>query len=110
MAAITTTTEVARPPEEVFAYVTDPARFAEWQQGVVSGHMDGREPHTVGDTCITTRRIGGSERLSTSEVTHGHGIGKLLVPLIVRRNARTEMSANIARLKEQLELNSAGGR
>jgi uncharacterized protein YndB with AHSA1/START domain len=145
MAAITTTGEVARPSEEVFAYATDPARFAEWQQGVINGHMDGHEPHTVGDKCTTTRRIGRTERLVTSEVTHtdpprswgvrgldgpiratvevtitpindgrcsrvridldfaGHGIGKLLVPLIVRRNARKEMSANIARLKQQLE-------
>jgi uncharacterized protein YndB with AHSA1/START domain len=41
MAPITTTTEVARPPQEVFAYVTDPTRFVEWQQNVVSG-ADGR--------------------------------------------------------------------
>lgn len=37
MAPITTTTEVARPPAEVFAYVTDPSRFVEWQRNVVSG-------------------------------------------------------------------------
>jgi uncharacterized membrane protein len=33
----------------------------------------------------------------------GHGIGKLLVPLMVRREARKEMPANLARLKERLE-------
>lgn len=33
----------------------------------------------------------------------GHGIGKLLVPLMVRRQARSEMPENIARLKERLE-------
>jgi hypothetical protein len=33
----------------------------------------------------------------------GHGIGKLLVPLVVRREARKEMPANVARLKERLE-------
>jgi uncharacterized protein YndB with AHSA1/START domain len=151
MTPITTATEVARPPEEVFAYATDPARFAEWQQGVIDGHMDGHGPHIVGDKCITTRRIGGADRLVTSEVTHidpprswgvrgldgpiratvdvtvapvddgqssriqieldfaGHGIGKLLVPLVVRPNARKEMSANIARLKQQLERNHTNG-
>jgi uncharacterized protein YndB with AHSA1/START domain len=36
----------------------------------------------------------------------GHGIGKLLVPLIVRRQARTEMSKNIVKLKESLEQGS----
>ena len=145
MAPITTTTEVARPPEEVFAYVTDPARFVEWQQGVVSGHMDGDGPYGIGTRCFTTRRIGRAERSVTSEITHidapgtwgvrgidgpiratvnvmvspldqgrrsqvtieldfaGHGVGRLLVPLVVRRGAREEMPANLRRLKERLE-------
>jgi uncharacterized protein YndB with AHSA1/START domain len=33
----------------------------------------------------------------------GHGIGKLLVPLVVRREAEKEMPANVARLKKCLE-------
>jgi polyketide cyclase/dehydrase/lipid transport protein len=33
----------------------------------------------------------------------GHGIGKVLVPLLVRRQAVKEMPANLARLKERLE-------
>lgn len=33
----------------------------------------------------------------------GHGIGKLLIPLMVRRQAAREMPANMRRLKEQLE-------
>jgi hypothetical protein len=70
MAPITTSTAVARPLEEVFAYVTDPTRFVEWQQNVVSGHMDGDGPHGVGARCLTTRRIGFAERPVTSEITH----------------------------------------
>lgn len=145
MAPITTTSEVARPPAEVFAYVTDPTRFGEWQEGVVGGRVEGDEPHAVGDKCFTTRRIGGTERSVTSVITHidppeawgvrgvdgpiratvdvtvaplndgqrsrvtieldfaGHGIGKLLVPLIVRRSAQKEMPANLDRLKSRLE-------
>jgi len=144
MTPLTTTTEVARPPEDVFAYVTDPTRFGEWQQGVVGGHIDGDGPPTVGDKCFTTRRIGGAERSVTSVITHidppkawgvrgvdgpiratvdvtvapvsddrsrvtitldfaGQGIGKLLVPMMVRRNARKEMPANLDRLKQRLE-------
>ena len=37
MAPAVTTIEIARPPEEVFAYVTDPSRFSEWQKAVHSG-------------------------------------------------------------------------
>ena len=70
MAPITTSTKVARPPEEVFAYVTDPARFVEWQESVVDGHMDGAGPHAVGDRCLTTRRIGGAERAVIAQITH----------------------------------------
>lgn len=145
MAPLSTTIEVARPPEQVFAYITDPTRFVEWQHGVVSGHMDGDGPHSVGDKCLTTRRIGRAERSVTSEITHvdpprawgvratdgpiraivdvtvtplnagqrsrvtidldftGHGIGKLLVPLVVRRSVRKEMPANLERLKQRLE-------
>lgn len=62
MAAIVSQTEVAGTPAEVFAYVTDPSKFAEWQENVMGGNMDG-------STCTTTRRIGGREREITSEVT-----------------------------------------
>jgi uncharacterized protein YndB with AHSA1/START domain len=136
--------EVSRSPDAVFSYVTDPSHFAEWQEGVIEGHVEGRSD-VVGATCVTMRRIGGGERAATSKITEidpprswavrgvdgpiranvkvtvepldgssrsrvtialdfeGHGIGKLLVPLVVRRRARKEMPANLTRLKQQLE-------
>ena len=144
MAAIVTTTEVDRSADDVFAYATDPTRFHEWQKGVVDGHLDQPDNPAVGTRCFTTRRIGGANRPSTSEITHinppktwgvrgvdgpiraivdltvepvtaqrsrltiavdftGHGIGKLLVPLVVRREARKEMPTNLATLKQRLE-------
>jgi hypothetical protein len=54
----------------VFAYVTDPGRFAEWQESVVDGHMAGTGPHAPGDRCLSTRRVGRAERPVTSEITH----------------------------------------
>jgi hypothetical protein len=144
MAPITTTTDVDRAAEEVFAYATDPTRFREWQQGVVDGHLDHPGPAQVGTRCLTTRRIGGADRAATSEVTRvdpprtwgvrgidgpiraivdvtvepvtetssrltiavdfdGHGIGRILVPLVVRRQAQKEMPANLATLKQRIE-------
>jgi len=142
---ITTTTEINRPAAEVFDFATDPTRFGEWQKGVVDGRMDhAAGTPQVGTHCLTTRRIGGANRSSTSELTHidpprtwgvhgidgpiratvdltvepvsdtrsrltiavdfeGHGIGKILVPLMVRREAQKEMPANLAALKRQLE-------
>jgi uncharacterized protein YndB with AHSA1/START domain len=148
MPPIVTTAEIGRPAADVFAYATDPARFSQWQQGVVDGYMDGPAGGTqipaVGARCVTTRRIGGASRASTSELVHidpprtwgvrgidgpiraavdvlveplagarsrltisvdftGHGIGKVLVPLMVRREARKEMPANMAALKQNME-------
>lgn len=42
-------------------------------------------------------------RLAIAVELDGHGIGKLLVPLVVRRQARKEMPANLAKLKARLE-------
>ena len=74
MSAIVASTEVERPAAEVFTYATDPTRFSEWQKGVVEGHMDGTGNGTqapaVGAKCVTTRRIGGANRPSTSELVH----------------------------------------
>ena len=144
MAPIVTSIEVDRPAEDVFAYATDPARFQEWQKGVVSGRLEQPDNPTVGTRCFTTRRIGGAERESTSEISHinppktwgvrgvdgpiraivdltvesmgsdrsrltisvdftGHGIGKILVPLLVRREAAKEMPANLSKLKQRAE-------
>jgi hypothetical protein len=99
---------------------------------------------SVGDHCVTVRRIGFANRPSTSELVRidpprsrrvhgidgpiraivqvtvaslaadrsrltisidfeGHGIGALLVPMIVRRQARSEMPTNITKLKARLE-------
>lgn len=142
MAPITVTAEVACAAQDVYAYTTDPAHFAEWQDGVVSGRMEPGAPGQLA-RCVMSRRIGFAQRASTSEliradpphswtvrgidgpirarvdvtVTHldstksevtiavdfeGHGIGKLLVPL-VRRQARREMPTNIAALKHRVE-------
>ncbi len=63
------TIEIDRPPEEVFSYVTDPARFAEWQYDVLSVRLEGCRPPSVGSRFTTIRRIGRAERAMTQEIT-----------------------------------------
>jgi Polyketide cyclase / dehydrase and lipid transport len=147
MSPIVTSAEIDRSAADVFTYATDPSRFSEWQQGVVEGHMDSDAP-TVGAKCVTTRRIGGSSRPSTSELVEydpprawavrgidgpiraavdvlveplgesrsrltisvdfvGYGIGKVLVPLTVRREALKEMPENMRALKQRIETGGA---
>jgi uncharacterized protein YndB with AHSA1/START domain len=69
MAAIVSSIDIARPPSEVFAYVTDPSRFGEWQAGVVSGHAADDGAAAPGTRLVVTRHVGGSERTFTSEIT-----------------------------------------
>jgi hypothetical protein len=46
---------------------------------------------------------GSCSRLTISVDFIGHGVGKVLVPLMVRREARREMPGNIAALKRLIE-------
>jgi uncharacterized protein YndB with AHSA1/START domain len=69
MAAIVSGIDIARPPDEVFSYVTDPSRFAEWQAGVVSGLTEGDAAPAPGARSVVTRHVGGSDRAFTSEIT-----------------------------------------
>ncbi len=69
VAPIVATVEVARPPSEVFAYISDPARLPEWQHEVVSGQMQGGAPPAAGARFTTTTRIAGAEQVSTLEIT-----------------------------------------
>jgi Polyketide cyclase / dehydrase and lipid transport len=44
-----------------------------------------------------------TSRLTIAVDFEGHGIGKILVPLLVRRQVQKEMPANIAALKRRIE-------
>jgi uncharacterized protein YndB with AHSA1/START domain len=144
MAPIVATTDIARSPDVVFAYVTDPTKLSEWQESVVRAESSGM-PARAGTKARVTRRVGKREMTMSAELTnlspptrwdvrgldgpvrgdvkgtiepldggarsrvtieldlHGHGIGKVLVPLFVRRKAGEEMPRNMQHLKQQLE-------
>jgi uncharacterized protein YndB with AHSA1/START domain len=69
MPPIVNSFEVSRPPQEVYAYLTDPSRFPEWQHDVLRVHMEDGGPPGVGARFTTTRKIGRVEQTSTQEVT-----------------------------------------
>jgi uncharacterized protein YndB with AHSA1/START domain len=145
MAPIVNSVEISRKPEDVFAYVTDPSRFTEWQEAVVSARPLGEGPVEAGSKLTMTRRVGPRQQTLTTQLTsydpprsysfrgldgpvrpigkgvfdpvgdgqrtrftfeidfEGHGIGKLLVPLFVRRQARSEIVTSHDALKARLE-------
>ena len=67
MPPIVSSFEIARPPDEVYSYATDPTRFAEWQDDVLRVRMEGGRPPGVGTRFTTTRRIGRVEQTTTQE-------------------------------------------
>jgi uncharacterized protein YndB with AHSA1/START domain len=69
VAPITHSIEIARPPEEVFAYLDDLARHGEWQEQLVSVRVQGGGPTAVGTRATETRRIGPGTHDTTYEVT-----------------------------------------
>lgn len=69
MAAIVHDIDIERPPEVVFAYVTDPARFAEWQGDVVRAGRAYEDPPVVGSRFVTTRRIARTDFGQVQEIT-----------------------------------------
>jgi uncharacterized protein YndB with AHSA1/START domain len=69
VAPMTNTVEIARSPQDVFAYVTDPSRFTEWQDAVVSARLEGDGPVKQGSRLKMTRRTGRREQTLTTELT-----------------------------------------
>lgn len=144
MAPIRASIEVARCPDEVFAYLDDLERHREWQEQIVSAEKQGDGPTRVGTKSTEKRRMGKREMTVSYEVTEhdpprafafhgidgpvrvvgratveplgdgsssrlslvldfeGHGLGKLLVPL-VRSQSRKQVPKDQQRLKERLE-------
>ena len=145
MAAIASSIEISRPVDQVFAYAIDPAHLPEWQENVVSAHVDGGGEPQEGSRIVTTRRVGPRQQTMTMQVTEltaphgwalrgidgpvratvtttieplddgarsrvtieldfaGHGIGKVLVPFLVRPQSKRGLPRNLQLLKERVE-------
>jgi uncharacterized membrane protein len=69
MAPIVETVEIARRPEEVFAYLDDLSRHGEWQEQIVGVRVDTDGPTRVGTRATDTRRVPGGPREITYEIT-----------------------------------------
>jgi carbon monoxide dehydrogenase subunit G len=93
-----TTRRIGFMQREVTAEVTNVEPPRRWGVRGVDGPIRATvdvvvEPTDEGRTC----------RLTISIAFNGNGIGKLLVPLVIERQARSEMPANLKRLKERVE-------
>ena len=69
MAPITHSIEIARPPEEVFAYIDQLERHGEWQSQIISSKLETEGPTRVGSRATDTRKVPGGKQNVMYEVT-----------------------------------------
>ena len=60
--------EIARRPDEVFAYIDQLERHGEWQEEIVSSKLETEGPTRVGSRATDTRRVPGGPRAMTYEI------------------------------------------
>lgn len=66
---ITSSVDINRPQTEVFAYLDQLDRHAEWQEALTSVRLAGEGPVGVGTRAIETRKVPGGEREMSYELT-----------------------------------------
>jgi uncharacterized protein YndB with AHSA1/START domain len=69
MANIVESIEIARSPEDVFAYIDALERHAEWSDGIISSTRDTPGPTRVGSRATDLRKVPGGKQRVTYEIT-----------------------------------------
>src|ERR1700722_18448788 len=64
MIKFTVATEIARPPTDVFAYVTDPAKLSTWQTNTISAVAEDDHPLGLGTRVREVHRAPGGKQLA----------------------------------------------
>ena len=67
--AIRHTIEIARSPEDVFAYIDQVTRHPEWQESLVSARLVTEGPLRVGSKIAEVRKVGPREQAASYEIT-----------------------------------------
>ena len=113
MAPIATSVEIARSPEDVFAYIADFPRHPEWQEGLVSVTVETQGPSRVGTRVVHRRKLGPQTVATTSEVTaydppHVLGFRGIDGPIRAEGSQRVEPAGDRSRVLFEMELKGHG--
>jgi len=113
MAHIGASVEIARSPEDVFAYIADFPRHPEWQEGLVSVRVETEGPSRVGTRVVHRRRLGPQTVATTSEITafdppHVLGFRGIDGPIRAEGSQRVETAGDGCRVLFEMELQGHG--
>ena len=113
MAPIATSVEIARSPEDVFAYIADFPRHPEWQEGLVSVTVETEGPSRVGTRVVHRRTLGPQSVTPTSEITayeppHVLGFRGIDGPIRAKGSQRVEPAPDGSRVLFEMELEGHG--
>jgi uncharacterized membrane protein len=113
MAHIATSVDIARSPEDVFAYIADFGRQQEWQEGLVSVTVETEGPLRVGTRVVHRRKLGPQTVATTSEITTYDppqviGFRGIDGPIRAEGSQRVEPAGDGSRVLFDMELNGHG--
>lgn len=113
MAPITASVEVARSPEDVFAYVSDVSRHPEWQEGLVSASAEPDGPVGMGTRVVHRRKLGPFTVATASEISAFDppstlGFRGLDGPVRTEGSQRVEPSGEGSRVSFEMEMSGHG--
>ncbi len=97
-AVCTTTRRIGGRPREIHSQITEYRPPHHWADHGTDGPIRG-----IVTVDVEPLNDGTRSRVTIDVDFEGHGIGMLLVPFVVRRQAASEMPDNMRRLKEALE-------
>jgi uncharacterized protein YndB with AHSA1/START domain len=97
-AICTTTRKIGGRAREIHSRITEYDPPNRWADHGIDGAIRG-----IVSVEVKPLNDGGRSRITIIVDFEGHGIGKVLVPLVVRRQAAREMPSNASRLKAALE-------
>jgi hypothetical protein len=94
----TTVRNIGGREREVRTTITDYDPPRRWADRGIDGPI-----RAIVEVLVEPLADGSQSRVTINLDFSGHGIGRLLVPLVVRRQAAREMPENMKRLKQRLE-------
>ena len=97
-AICSTTRKIGGGPREIHSRITEYDPPNRWADHGIDGPIRG-----VVSVDVRPLDDGRRSRVTLTVDFEGHGIGKVLIPLVVRRQAAREMPSNARRLKAVLE-------